>query len=145
MERATRVFTGRLRISRLSRNKWAKCSKSNKALHTGQKVSGEHFSNLLFLSRAVSLAHILLYFDTLFSYHHPSPPSKPAQSILRIWILIVWERHSFSHIVPNLCAFLSSMEHKRRCFAECPSCSFPYNENKWELGLLSYQNDTEAP
>ncbi len=32
-------------------------------------------------------------------------------------------------VIPNLLDWLSSVEHKRRCFEECSYCSFPYNES----------------
>ncbi len=32
-------------------------------------------------------------------------------------------------VIPNLLDWLSSIEHKRRCFEECSYCSFPYNES----------------
>ncbi len=36
------------------------------------------------------------------------------------------------------CEFIRSIKCKRRYFAECPSCSFPYNWNRWWFLLFSY-------
>jgi len=29
------------------------------------------------------------------------------------------------------------VEHKRRYFIECPSCSFPYTKSEWGLGFIA--------
>ncbi len=38
-----------------------------------------------------------------------------------------------SHYRQNQCDFLSSVEHKMRCLVECPNCSFPYNNTKFNI------------
>lgn len=86
MKRATRVFAGRRRITRLSRNKWAKCSKSNKALLAGQKVSGEHFSSSYpsySHTRFHSVLRSELHFLSTLVYHPPhlSNSSKSSQNV----------------------------------------------------------------
>lgn len=43
---------------------------------------------------------------------------------------------SFPHVIPNLYDFLSSMELRRRHFAECWCCFCSYNENKWWPGVV---------
>lgn len=47
------------------------------------------------------------------------------------------------YLIPNLFEFLLCVEHKRRCFIECSSCCFPYNESEYGLTCL-YSESSKA-
>lgn len=48
------------------------------------------------------------------------------KGIVNLKMKSLWS-FTYPHVVQNPPYFLASVEHKRRCFSECSSCSFPFS------------------